>query len=69
MVWLIVKYVLTSAVVVAVSEFARRSDRLGGLLAALPMAAHGLLAHAGGMRGVDDGLLLADCAAGAALRH
>jgi hypothetical protein len=37
MLWLIVKYVLTSAVVVAVSEFAKRSDRLGGLLAALPM--------------------------------
>jgi len=37
MIWLIVKYVLTSAVVVAVSEIAKRSDRLGGLLAALPM--------------------------------
>jgi hypothetical protein len=37
MIWLIVKYLLTSAVVVAVSEFAKRSDRLGGLLAALPM--------------------------------
>lgn len=37
MVWLIVKYLLTSAVVVAVSEFAKRSDRLGGLVAALPL--------------------------------
>jgi F0F1-type ATP synthase assembly protein I len=37
MAWLIVKYLLTSAVVVGVSEFAKRSDRLGGLIAALPM--------------------------------
>lgn len=37
MAWLIVKYLLTSAVVVAVSEIAKRSDRLGGLLAALPL--------------------------------
>ncbi|MES2149501.1 MAG: DUF3147 family protein [Pseudomonadota bacterium] len=35
--WLIVKYLLTSAIVVAVSEFARRNDRLGGLVAALPL--------------------------------
>lgn len=31
------KYLLTAALVVAVSEAARRSDRLGGLLGALPM--------------------------------
>jgi F0F1-type ATP synthase assembly protein I len=37
MAWLIIKYLLTSAVVVGVSEFAKRSDRLGGLIAALPM--------------------------------
>ena len=37
MIWLIFKYFLTSAVVVAVSEFAKRSDRLGGLVAALPL--------------------------------
>ncbi|MES2163149.1 MAG: DUF3147 family protein [Pseudomonadota bacterium] len=37
MAWLIIKYLLTSAVVVGVSEFAKRSDRLGGLLAALPL--------------------------------
>jgi F0F1-type ATP synthase assembly protein I len=37
MVWMIVKYLLTSGVVVAVSELAKRSDRLGGLLAALPL--------------------------------
>ncbi len=34
--WLITKYLLTAAVVMGVSELARRSDRLGGLLAALP---------------------------------
>jgi F0F1-type ATP synthase assembly protein I len=37
MTWLLTKYLLTAAVVVLVSEFARRSDRLGGLLAALPL--------------------------------
>ncbi|MQA36810.1 DUF3147 family protein [Rugamonas aquatica] len=37
MAWLIIKYLLTSAVVVGVSEFAKRSDRLGGLIAALPL--------------------------------
>jgi F0F1-type ATP synthase assembly protein I len=35
--WFVVKYLLTAAVVVAVSEAAKRSDRLGGLIAALPM--------------------------------
>ena len=35
--WLIVKYLMTAAVVVLVSEAARRSDQLGGLIAALPM--------------------------------
>jgi F0F1-type ATP synthase assembly protein I len=37
MTWLISKYLITAAVVVIVSEAARRSDRLGGLLAALPL--------------------------------
>ena len=37
MAWRVVKYLLTAAVVVAVSEAAKRSDRLGGLLAALPL--------------------------------
>lgn len=37
MAWLISKYFLTAAVVVLVSEVAKRSDKLGGLLAALPM--------------------------------
>ena len=31
------KYLLTAAIVVAVSEFAKRSDRLGGFVAALPL--------------------------------
>ena len=35
--WLIFKYLVTSAVVVTVSETARRNDRLGGLLGALPL--------------------------------
>jgi uncharacterized membrane protein (GlpM family) len=37
MAWLIGKYLLTAAVVVLVSELARRSDRLGSLVAALPL--------------------------------
>jgi len=35
--WIITKYLLTALVVVAVSEFAKRSDRLGGFVAALPL--------------------------------
>lgn len=35
--WLLTKYLVTAAIVVAVSEVARRSDRLGGLLGALPL--------------------------------
>jgi F0F1-type ATP synthase assembly protein I len=37
MAWLVIKYLITAGVVVAVSEFAKRSDRLGALLAALPL--------------------------------
>jgi hypothetical protein len=37
MLWMIIKYALTAGVVVLVSEIAKRSDRLGGLIAALPM--------------------------------
>lgn len=37
MAWLITKYLVTAAVVVLVSEFAKRSDRLGSLVAALPL--------------------------------
>lgn len=35
--WIVTKYLLTAAVVVAVSELAKRSDRLGALLASLPL--------------------------------
>lgn len=35
--WIITKYLITSAIVVAVSELAKRSDRLGALLASLPL--------------------------------
>ena len=38
MLWLITKYFFTAAVVVLVSEVAKRSDRLGGFVAALPLA-------------------------------
>ena len=37
MAWIVTKYFLTAAVVVLVSELAKRSDKLGGLIAALPM--------------------------------
>ena len=37
MTWIITKYLITAAVVVAVSEIAKRSDRLGGFVAALPL--------------------------------
>jgi F0F1-type ATP synthase assembly protein I len=37
MTWLITKYLLTAAMVVLVSEAAKRSDKLGGLIAALPL--------------------------------
>jgi F0F1-type ATP synthase assembly protein I len=35
--YLLTKYAITAAIVVAVSEFAKRSDRLGALIAALPL--------------------------------
>ena len=37
MTWIVVKYLITALVVVLVSEAAARSDRLGGLVAALPL--------------------------------
>ena len=37
MAWLITKYLITAGVVVAISEAAKRSDKLGGLVAALPL--------------------------------
>jgi len=35
--WIATKYLLTAAVVVLVSEMAKRSDKLGGFVAALPL--------------------------------
>ncbi|BCV47417.1 MAG: DUF3147 family protein [Shewanella indica] len=35
--WLITKYLITAAVVVAASELAKRSDKLGALIVALPL--------------------------------
>jgi len=37
MLWLISKYAITAFMVVLISETAKRSDRFGGLLAALPL--------------------------------
>jgi len=37
MLWLITKYAITAGMVVFISEVAKRSDRLGGLVAALPI--------------------------------
>jgi hypothetical protein len=37
MIWLLTKYAITAFLVVFISEVAKRSDRLGSLLAALPM--------------------------------
>lgn len=37
MAWIITKYFLTAAVVVLVSELAKRSDKLGAFVAALPL--------------------------------
>ncbi len=37
MAWIFTKYLITAAIVVLVSELAKRSDRLGGFIAALPI--------------------------------
>lgn len=37
MTWIITKYLLTAGMVVLISELAKRSDKLGGLIAALPL--------------------------------
>ena len=37
MAWLVTKYLTTAGMVVLVSEVAKRSDRLGALIAALPL--------------------------------
>lgn len=36
-VWLIAKYAITAGMVILISEVAKRSDRVGGLIAALPI--------------------------------
>lgn len=35
--WIITKYLITATLVVVISEIAKRSDKLGGLIAALPL--------------------------------
>ena len=35
--WIVFKYVITAGLVVLISEAAKRSDKLGGLIAALPL--------------------------------
>lgn len=37
MAWLVTKYLITAGVVVLISEIAKRSDRLGGFIGALPI--------------------------------
>ena len=37
MAWIITKYLLTAGMVVLITELAKRSDRLGGFIAALPL--------------------------------
>ncbi|MGA1109477.1 MAG: DUF3147 family protein [Pseudomonadales bacterium] len=37
MAWLVTKYLITALIVVAVSEVAKHSDRLGAMIAALPI--------------------------------
>ena len=37
MAWIITKYAVTAAVVVLISELAKRSDKFGGFVAALPL--------------------------------
>ena len=37
MTWIISKYLITAAMVVLISEVAKRSDKFGGLIAALPL--------------------------------
>lgn len=37
MTWIVIKYLLTAGMVVFISELAKRSDKLGGFIAALPL--------------------------------
>lgn len=39
MTWIITKYLVTAAIIVAVTEVAKRSGKLGALITALPMVA------------------------------
>lgn len=39
MTWILTKYLVTAAIIVAISELAKRSGRLGALLTALPLVA------------------------------
>lgn len=45
MAWVISKYFLTAIVVVVVSEIAKRSDKFGGLIAALPLRVYEFLCN------------------------
>lgn len=35
--WIIFKYAITTGIIVLISEIAKRSDKIGGLIAALPL--------------------------------
>lgn len=37
MTWIIAKYLITAGLVVSISEFAKRSDKLGSLIGSLPL--------------------------------
>lgn len=39
MAWIITKYLLTAGIVIVVTEIAKRSDKVGGFIAALPLVA------------------------------
>lgn len=39
MTWILTKYLITAAIIVAISEIAKRSGKLGALITALPMVA------------------------------
>lgn len=43
MAWLIAKYLLTAGMIVLISETAKRSDKLGAMLTALPLVAFSVL--------------------------
>ncbi len=43
MVWLIAKYLLTAGVIVVISEVAKRNDKLGALMTALPLVTFSVL--------------------------